>query len=156
MSLSGRVIQRLPRWIRLTPLDAFLSVALGAGGLMSLIGFSEPSSIEQVLPMWGRALWSICLVIGCFSWIAGLTSIKENNGSFVLTRMPILLFGLYLVSLAALAYGIVIIVFAGWAGAVSGAVLLAISGALFVHRVNLARRYRSEHGGSHGAEGSDQ
>lgn len=155
MSLSGRVVDRLPRWIRLSPLDAFLSGAFGAGGLLTLIGYSEPTSIEQVLPLWGRILWAVCLVIGCSAWIAGLTSVRENNGSFVLTRMPALLFGLYLISIGSVAYGAVVILFAGWSGLVTGVVLLAISGALFVHRVNLARRYRDQNG-SHGSSESDQ
>jgi len=114
------------------------------GSVSSLLGLSEPSSIERVLPWWGSLLWSLCLFTGCVAWFIGLTSVKENNGSFVLRRMPALIFGLYLVSLAAVAYGFAVIAFAGWTGIVPGLLFMALAGGTYLRRVDFASRFRED------------
>lgn len=142
MNISGRIVRRLPAWVRLTPMDVMFAVMGLMSSVGSLLGITEPSSITRVLPEWGAVLWSVCLLVGCMAWLAGLTSVKENNGSFVLRRMPALLLGLYLVSLAAFAYGVVIMIFAGLAGVFPGLTLLAVAGGTYLRRVDFASRFR--------------
>lgn len=144
MGIQARLVRRLPQWVRVAPLDVMFSVLGFFSSVVSLVGVAEPNSLTRVMPWWGPMLWSICLLLGCGAWIAGLSSIKENNGHLVLTRMPALIFGLYLVSLASLAYALVLIVFAGWNGAIVSISFFAVAGGTYLRRVDFASRFRGD------------
>jgi purine-cytosine permease-like protein len=125
-------------------MDTLFALMGLVSSIASLVGLSEPSSLTKVLPWWGPILWSLALFVGCVAWLIGLTSIKENNGHLVLTRMPALILGLYLVSVATLVYGIALLIFAGWTAAVAALIMFATSGGTYLRRVDFASRFRGE------------
>lgn len=144
MGIQAKLVYKLPKWIRLTPMDALFAFMGLFSSIASLAGLSEPSSLTRVLPWWGPILWSLALFVGCSAWLVGLTSIRENNGHLVLTRMPALILGLYLVSISTLVYGIALLVFAGWTAAVAALIMFAASGGTYLRRVDFASRFRGE------------
>lgn len=145
MSLSGRVVQRLPKWVRVNPLDVMFVFMGIPSSIATLAGVARSNALTNVLPWWGPRLWAAALLIGCVSWLAGLTSIQENNGVLVLTRMPALLLGLHLVSIACLAYAVVVIVATGWTGVLAATAYLVVAGGTWLRRVDFSSRFRGEH-----------
>lgn len=146
MGAQNRLVRRLPVWIRTAPLDATFCVLGVPSAALAVVGVVQSPSLTEFLPGWGRLLWSVCLFFGCLFWFIGLTSIKENNGHMIVTRMPVLILGLYLSSLAALVYGAALILVAGWAGALAAWPVLVFAGGTWLRRVDLVSRYRSEEG----------
>lgn len=144
MGFQNQLVRRLPVWVRTAPLDATFCVLGIPGAALAVAGVVQSQSLDQFLPGWGRLLWSICLFSGCVLWLAGLTSIKENNGHMTVTRMPILIFGLYLTSLAALVYGVALILIAGWSGVLAAWPVLVFAGGTWLRRLDLVSRFREE------------
>lgn len=144
MSLSGRVVRRLPVWVRVSPLDAMFSLLGMLAGASNLVGLSQARSINTVLPWWGQLIWAIALMLGCLFWMIGLTSVREENGGYVIRRMPVFIFGLQLVSHAALVYAAVIVLFSGWGGVVASLSFLAVAMGTWLRWVDLRDRFRGE------------
>jgi hypothetical protein len=113
-------------------------------GILNLAGLARSNALVNVLPGWGTKVWAVAILAGCVMWLVGLTSITENNGHLVLTRMPALLLGLYLVSLTTLVYGVALIVFSGWSGFLASVPLFVISGGTWLRRVDFSSRFRGE------------
>lgn len=144
MGIQARIVHKLPKWIRLAPMDVMFAFLGAFSSVSTLVGWAQPSSLSQFLPWWGPLLWSICLLTGCTAWVVGLTSIKENNGHLVLTRMPALILGLYLVSIASLAYAAALVIVAGPRGLVAATSFLAISAGTYLRRIDFASRFRGD------------
>lgn len=144
MSLSGRLVRKLPKWVRVSPLDVMF-VFLGIpSSLAAVAGLAQSNALADVLPWWGPKLWAVALLVGCLAWLVGLTSITENNGILVLTRMPALLLGLHLVSITCLTYAAVLIIFSGWTGLLAATAYLVIAFGTWLRRVDFSSRYRGE------------
>lgn len=144
MSLSGRIVRKLPKWIRVSPLDVMF-VFLGLpSSLAAMAGVAQSNALADVLPWWGPKLWAVALFIGCCAWLVGLTSVKENNGILILTRMPALLLGLHLVSITCLTYAAVVIVFSGWTGVLAATAYLVIAFGTWLRRVDYMARHRGD------------
>lgn len=143
MGIQMRLVRKLPAWIRLAPLDVMFAVMGLASSIGLLLGPAQPGSLHNVLPRWGPILWGVCLLVGCLAWMIGLTSIQRKGGAVVVSRMAYLIFGLYLVSLAALVYGLVVILFSGWSGVIAGALFMAVAGGTYLRRIDFADQLRS-------------
>lgn len=146
MGLQSRLVNRLPIWIKTAPLDATFCVLGIPGAALSIVGVIQSRSLDEFLPGWGRLLWSICLFFGCLFWLTGLTSIKFSDGHLAIIRMPILIFGLYLSSLAALVYGVSLILVGGGSGVIEAWPILVFAGGTWLRRVDLVSRYREKQG----------
>jgi hypothetical protein len=125
-------------------MDAMFAFLGTFSSISTLIGLAQPSSLMRFLPWWGPLLWSVCLLLGCVTWMVGLTSIKENNGHLVLTRMPALILGLYLVSISCAAYAVALVIVAGPQGILAGTSFLAIAAGTYLRRVDFASRFRGD------------
>lgn len=146
MNLTGRVIAKLPVWVRTAPLDATFCVLGIPSSALTVLGFARSPTLVELLPNWGFLLWSACLFVGCSTWLAGLVSIKENNGHMIVTRMPVMIFGLYLVSLAATVFGLALVLIGGWNGVLAAWPVLVFAAGTYLRRVDLATRFRRETG----------
>ena len=144
MSIQGRIVARLPVWVRTAPLDATFCLLGLPSSIVAVVGLVQSAALTEFLPGWGRLVWSVVLFFGCLFWLIGLSSIKENNGHMVVTRMPIMIFGLYLTSTSALVYGITIILFAGASGALAAWPVLVFSAGTWLRKIDLATRFRQE------------
>lgn len=144
MSLTGRMIGKLPVWARTAPLDATFCVLGIPSSALTVLGFARSPTLIELLPDWGLLLWSVCLFVGCMAWLAGLTSIKENNGHMIVTRMPVMIFGLYLVSLAAVVFGLALVLIGGWNGVLAAWPVLVFAAGTYLRRVDLASRFRRD------------
>lgn len=144
MGIQNRLTRRLPVWVRTAPLDATFCVLGIPSSALAVAGVVQSRTLVEFLPGWGRLLWSACLFFGCLFWFIGLTSIKENNGHMIVTRMPILIFGLYLTSLSALVYGVALILIGGWAGVLAAWPVLVFAGGTWLRRLDLVSRFREE------------
>lgn len=144
MSVSGRIVRRLPVWVRANPMDCTLVMLGIPGGVLSLAGVARSSALAEILPWWGPALWSAALVVGCAAWLVGLTSVREADGRLVITRMPAMLLGLQVVSMSALTYGVMIVATAGWAGLVASLYVFVVGAGTWIRRVDLLMRFRGQ------------
>ena len=86
-------------------------------------------------------MWAAALLAGCVAYLIGVTSVKEMLGTLVITRLPALLLGLHLISIAAGTYAVVVLMFAGWAGVVPAVAYLVICLGTWVRRVDVRGRY---------------
>lgn len=130
---------RLPVWVRTQPIDATFALLGIPSGLTLLVGPARSRALEAVLPHWATYLWAMSLVLGCLAWLAGLTSVRMRDGRLVITRLPVLLLGLQILSPAALVYGLTIILVGGWAGVLAAWPLFVVAAATFIRRVELQR-----------------
>lgn len=143
IGISTRIVRLLPFWVRLAPMDAMFGVLGLASSASILIGLGQTKSLS-VMPPWGRVLWAVALTVGCLCWLVGLASAKQHEGHFTLTRVPILIFGLYLVSLASFVYGLGLFAVAGWGGVLPAASFWAIAAGTWLRRVDFSDRYRGD------------
>lgn len=111
----------------------------------SLAGVARSNAMANVLPWWGPRVWAAALLVGCVAWLVGLTSITENNGVLVLTRMPALLLGLHLVSMTCLTYAVVVVISSGLTGLLASTAYLVVAGGTWLRRVDLSSREKGEH-----------
>jgi hypothetical protein len=132
-----RLVRRLPLWVRAQPLDTLLSVLGIPSGVASLVGAADSRALAALLPQWAVYLWSINLIVGCVCWLAGASSVREQDGHLVTRRLPIYVLGLHLLSLSCAVYGVAILVIGGAAGLLGGYPLLVIATGLYIRRVNL-------------------
>lgn len=142
MGYQDRFVRKFPPWVLVAPLDAMLCVMGIPAGVLSAINVARSVSLIELLPSWGRLLWSLCLLFGCIAWLIGLTSMKEINGHTVVSRMPILIFGLYLVSLSAFVYGVALIVVVGLPGLLAAWPILVFAAGTWLRRLDLVGRFR--------------
>jgi hypothetical protein len=138
-SPSVRLVSRLPVWVRQQPIDAMFALLGIPSGLAALIGPAKSRALTQVLPHWVVVLWGACLVIGCVCYLIGLTSMREHEGRLVVTRLPVMAFGLQILSPAALVYGTAIIAVSGWAGVLASWPLAVAAAATWIRRTELLR-----------------
>lgn len=145
MRLSSRIVQRLPKWVRLSPLDVMF-VCMGLpSSFAAVVGLARSNAMAEILPWWGPRLWSTALFVGCVAWLVGLTSIKESGDTLIITRMPFLLLGLHLVSITCATYAAVVILFAGWVGLLPVTTYLVVAFGTWLRRVDFESRYRGDY-----------
>lgn len=144
MGWQGKIVSRFPVWVRTAPLDATFCVLGLPSSVVAVVGLIQSPALVEFLPGWGRLIWSIALFFGCLFWLIGLSSIKENNGHFVVTRMPIMILGLHLASTSALVYGVSIILFAGTSGVLSAWPVLVFAAGTWLRKIDFASRFRQE------------
>lgn len=144
MGLSGRIVRRLPLWVRSSPLDVMFVFMGLPSSLVTLLGLTHSSALAELLPWWGIRIWALALFAGCVAWLVGLTSVQEDEGVRVLTRLPALILGLHLVSITCLTYAVAVILFAGWFGFLTATLYLVIAGGTWLRRVDLVSRQRGD------------
>jgi hypothetical protein len=137
------LVRRLPIWVRTQPLDATLALFGIPPALAALLGQLRSAALAELLPWLAIRLWAVCLLIGCAAWLAGLMSMREENGQLLISRLPILILGLALVSVSAVVYGVAILIASGWAGALAAWPLLVAAAGTYLRRVDLSDRYRA-------------
>ena len=145
MGLQYAIIRKLPLGIQEYPMDATFAVLCVASGVVSLLG----AGATHYLPRWGELAWSVALLVGSIAWLAGILSARHNGHNIViLVRVPILVFGLGLVSSAALAYAIALVPIAGWAGLAGVVPLLTFAVGTNIRRVLMLHKIRGSDGGN--------
>ena len=140
--LQARLIARLPPGIRAFPLDATLAAMALPAGLANALGLAQSAAMDQVMASTAQALWALCLLVGAGAWLAGVLGATSQEGVLVLRRLPSMIFGLYLLSLASLIYAIAVLVLNGTAGVLASWPLLTFAAGLHIRRVVLAETYR--------------
>lgn len=99
------------------PFQTFMLALCVASGIPLLFGRSNAGSINELLPSWLAVAWGVSLTVGAAVGLAG--SYWRGSYANALTAERV---GLILVGTAALIYGSLIFVFAGFTGAVAGCV----------------------------------
>lgn len=139
MGIQARLVSRLPRGVQHYPLD-FAFVLLGVpSAALTMTGLSTSASLDAILPRWGQVVWSLILLVGGICWGIGVlsTSLDSDGHTVVIRRVPTMVFGLSLVSVAALVYAITIILYGGWSGLLASVPLFAVSFGTYIRRVRL-------------------
>lgn len=113
-------------------------------GLAAAVGLTQSSAMAEILPWWGIRIWAVALAVGCVAWLVGLTSVHEDSGSLVLTRLPAMILGLHLVSITCLTYAVAVFLFAGWLGLLTATLYLVIAGGTWLRRVDLITRQQGD------------
>lgn len=142
MGLQTRWYRKLPVGLRLYPLDVTFAVFGIPTSVLSLIGLSEPSSIAELLPTGVNKAWSAVLLVGCMSWLIGVMSAQEleDKRLVIIHRVPVTVFGLWLVSSASFVYGCALLVVAGWVGLTAATSMFVICIGTMLRRINLMDR----------------
>ncbi|GAA4100981.1 hypothetical protein [Nonomuraea soli] len=133
-----RLVARLPDWVQRQPISVMCALLGFPSGLAALIGPVSSRALDTVLPSWARLLWAGCLIVGCLAWSVGLTSMKRIADRLVITREASMIFGLQLISMAAIVYATTIIITAGWAGVLAAWPLTVVAGGTAVQQAVLA------------------
>jgi len=142
MSFQIRWYRKLPTGLKRYPLDVTFSVFGIPASILSLIGLSEPSSIAELLPTGVNKAWSAVLLVGCISWLIGIMSAEEikPSGVVILHRIPVTVFGLWLVSSASFVYGCALLIVAGWVGLTAATSMFVFCVGTTLRRINLMDR----------------
>lgn len=118
---SERLLQRLPVSLIEHPFESLMA----AWGLISgppiLLGIASPTSINSLLPPWGRLLWGVMLTVGACTIAWGL---RRHRPASTVVR------GLRLLGAACLIYALAILTVVGLADGIPGGPLLTAIGAL--------------------------
>lgn len=141
-NFQARMIRRLPPGIRAFPLDAMLAAMAIPAGLANALGLASSRAMDELLVTTAQGLWAVCLIVGAGAWLAGVLGVTTQEGVLVLRRLPLLIFGLYLLSLASMVYAVAVLVLNGWAGVLAAWPLLTFAAGLHIRRVDLAETYR--------------
>ncbi len=129
------LVARLPAWLRTQPMDVLVAVLCLQSGAATALGAG--SGPLELLPRWAAWLWVACLLAGAVCWLAGLSSVREDAGRLVASRLPVLRLGLWLLSTATAVYGVALALVGGWPGAAAGTWLLFAAGLFAVRRAGL-------------------
>lgn len=136
-----RLVARLPVWVQEGPIGT-MCVLLGVpAGLFTLFGPARSHALDVALPFWARPLWSICLIVGCIAWAAGLTSVRQHGGILIIGRLPAYILGLQLIATAAIVFGLAIVWVGGWAGVLAAWPLGVVAFGTAVEAAKLGNRY---------------
>lgn len=143
MGIQIKLVRKLPRGIQHFPLD-FTFVVLGIpSAFVSLLGLTESKALDEALPGWADTAWALTLLVGCVCWGIGVFSTRAADERTVLiTRVPVMVLGLSLVSVASFVYGIALLLSVGWNGLLAAVPLLAFSFGTYIRRVSLVSRSR--------------
>lgn len=136
------LVRRLPAWVRAAPIEVMVAVFGIPSGLAAMLGPASSRALAELLPWWAGKLWAVCLVAGCIAWLAGLSSVREVDGRLTVGRLPIMLLGLRLLSMAAAVYGTAIIVISGREGLLAAWPLLVLALGTAVRCADLSNRAR--------------
>lgn len=142
MGLQIKLYRRLPVGLRLYPLDVTFAVFGIPTSVLSLIGLSEPSSIAELLPTGVNKAWSAVLLVGCLAWLVGVMSAQEleDKRLVLIHKVPVTIFGLWLVSSASFVYGCTLLVVTGWVGLTAAMSMFVICVGTTLRRINLMDR----------------
>jgi hypothetical protein len=113
-------------------------------GLANLAGLASSAALDQLLATAVRTLWAGCLIIGALAWLVGVLAVETRDGVLIFRRLSMMIFGMHLLSLAALVYAVALLVLNGWSAAMAAWPLLTFAAGLHIRRVDLAGTYRQE------------
>jgi hypothetical protein len=137
-----RLIERVPAGIRTQPTDAMLVLLGIPAGLSTLVGASESRALDTLLPWLAVKGWAVALLVGCAAWVVGLSGVRLHGDVVVLTRLAAYRFGLHLLAVASLVYGVAILMVVGTGGVLAAWPLLAFAAATWLKAVDLGRIQR--------------
>lgn len=145
MGLQGRIVRRLPIGIQAYPLDATFAFLGMLSGTLTLLGLTSSRALAETLPSWAVLLWAVMLIVGSVTWGVGILSARTNgNNAVVITRAPVMVFGLALVSTTAFVFAVGIITVAGLQGVLASVPLLAYSAGTYLHRLRILERLKDD------------
>lgn len=142
MGLQARTLARVPAGIRTQSSDAMLVILGLPAGVSALLGTTESRALDAALPWIAVKCWALALLVGCVSWLVGITGVRLYGDVIVLTRLPPYRFGLHLLALASLVYGSAILLLTGWDGIAASFYVLAFAAGTYLKAVDLARIQR--------------
>jgi hypothetical protein len=135
-------IQHLPASLIARPGEWLIAVLCGTSGLAVITRTSHSPAVESVLPDWGYYLWATCLIAGCVFMACGLTSIRWLQAPlrYELTRPACYKFGLRLLGLGSLTYGLALVGNSGWNGLFPTCLAFMFSGFCAIRLLTVAVR----------------
>lgn len=145
MGIQSRILDALPAGVREHPLETAISVAGVPVGVVTGLRVANSPSLDQ-MPGFGLTAWAVVWTIGCVCWLVGLVASeeREHGGGIVITKIPVLILGLWFVSITALTYGLAVLVFAGINGLLPSVLPLCVAGGAYIRRIDLQRRMRGD------------
>lgn len=142
MGFGARVVDRIPAGIRTQPTDAMLVALAVPAGLATLLGATKSRALDTLLSGWAVRAWALALLIGCVAWMVGLGGVKLHGDVVVLTRVAAYRFGLHLLAVSSLVYGVAILLISGLNGVLAAWPLLAFAAATYLKAADLGRIQR--------------
>lgn len=142
MNFQDRCLSHIPAGVRTQSSDVMLVLLGLPAGVLGLIGQSQSRALDQILPWLAVKGWALCLIVGCVAWLWGIAGVKLYGDVVVLTRLPPYRFGLHLLSVASLVYGVAILLIGGWNGVLAAWPLVAFSSMTYLKAVDLGRIQR--------------
>ena len=103
-----------------------------------MLGISNANAVEEALPHTFRFAWAIMLGLGAVCTLAGMYWPFEINSGLLIKK-----FGLFVLSVAALVYGLTIVVAYGEDGFFLGCLVLGFAGAAFAQFLRVNKRIRT-------------
>jgi hypothetical protein len=113
-------------------------------GIANAVGLASSVALDQMLATAARALWAACLIVGALAWLIGVLAVEARDGVLIFRRLSMMIFGMHLLSLAALVYAVALLVLNGWGAAMAAWPLLTFAAGLHIRRVDMSGTYRQE------------
>lgn len=133
--LPAKIVRKLPVGIQTYPMDAVFCLLGTISGVGTIGRVITSQALTAALPPWALTIWAVLLTIGSIAWGIGILSIHHNGqGEMIITKVPIMILGLGLISVVTLVYGIAVISRGGTAGLIASFAYFAISGGTYVRR----------------------
>lgn len=146
MGIQARLVRKLPAGIRAYPLDVTFCLLGLPSGVFHALGLARSSTLA-IMPSLAVTAWGLMLAIGCSTWLLGtLTTREDRPGTFVITRIAPMIFGLSLVSGTALVYGTALIILNGWKAVIVALPLLTFAIGTHIRRLEITGRLRDHYG----------
>lgn len=146
MGIQRFLLRLLPVGIRARSVESTFAVLGILTAALTAVGVTGSRALE-VFPLWGVILWEICLFMGCGAWLLGILSTARQENSpehIVITRVPIYVFGLTLVSGSSAVFAIAIVVFAGITFGLTSITWFMLAIGTFIRRADLIERTKGE------------
>lgn len=133
--IPARVVRNLPVGVQTYPMDAVFCLLGTISGVGTIGRVITSQALTAALPPWALTIWAGLLTIGSIAWGIGILSVHHNGtGEVIITKVPIMILGLGLISVVTLVYGIAVISRGGTAGLIASFAYFAISGGTYVRR----------------------
>lgn len=141
MAWTSRVrpwlLRKLPAGVIARPAEWFLALLCILSGSVQLASLGQSRSVMTLLGPVFYVGWCVSLVIGGLAMTCGLSSYRRAVTGWYIRRVPCYRFGLRLLGLASLTYGIAVLIAGGLNAAVAAASTLALSGMCAVRLLTL-------------------
>lgn len=133
--IPARIVRNLPIGIQTYPMDAVFCVLGTISGVATIARLFTSQALSAALPPWALYIWAGLLVVGSIAWGIGIMSVHHNGrGEVIITKVPVMILGLGLISVVTLVYGIAVISRGGTAGLIASFAYFAVSGGTYVRR----------------------